>query len=283
MANAPAPFIVGVARSGTTLLRLMIDSHPLIAIPPETHFIPAIDPKADAEAFLSVVLSSSRWADFRVDEEMFRRDVSSLPRFTASAGLRIFYRQYAERFQKTRWGDKTPPYAVHIDKIASLLPEARFIHLIRDGRDSALSFRGLWFGPGSDAEAHARMWRDRIAKTRQLAAQHRLPYLELRFETLVRRPEASLRTVCDFLEVPFHAGMLAYHQKARDRIGELEMLKGSDAPPDVRKEDRMRIFGKTFEPPDETRIGVWRREMCADDQATYQSVAGDLLRELGYQ
>ncbi|MDP3898897.1 MAG: sulfotransferase [Mesorhizobium sp.] len=283
MANEPAPFIVGVGRSGTTLLRLMIDSHPAIAIPPETHFIPAIDPRADSEGFLSVVLSSGRWADFHLDAATFRSEILSLPHFTVSDGLRVFYRQYAERFQKTRWGDKTPPYAVHLGQIASLLPEARFIHVIRDGRDSALSYRGLWFGPGTRTEAHARMWRDRILTTRQIAAQHRLPYLELRFETLVRRPEASLRTVCDFIEVPFHADMLDYHHKARDRIGEVSARSGHPVLPDVSKEDWARIFSKTFEPPDETRIGVWRREMSKDDQETYLSIAGELLQELGYR
>ena len=70
--------------------------------------------------------------------------------FSADAGLRAFYAPYAERFSKKIVGDKTPLYILHMSRIQRCLPEARFIHLIRDGRDVALSYRGLWFGPGNE-------------------------------------------------------------------------------------------------------------------------------------
>jgi hypothetical protein len=147
------PFVVGVGRCGTTLLRLMLDAHPNIAIPPETHFIPALaDPgvnESSCEEFFRIVTSSPRWADFHLDKALFRSALEKLNPFSQSDGLRCFYSMYADRFGKRCWGDKTPSYSLHMTLIQSLMPEARFIHLIRDGRDVALSYRGLWFGPGN--------------------------------------------------------------------------------------------------------------------------------------
>ena len=65
-----------------------------------------------------------------------------------SSGLRAFYRGYAAARGKTRYGDKTPMHATDIDVLSRVLPEARFIHIIRDGRDVAASLRGLPFAPG---------------------------------------------------------------------------------------------------------------------------------------
>lgn len=265
------------------MLRLMIDSHPEIAIPPETHFIPALHPQMDREAFLTALLSSSRWNDFHLDRGGFREAVAAVEQFSVATGLRVFYGLYASRFGKRRWGDKTPAYSANIARIAGLLTEARFIHLIRDGRDSALSYRGLWFGPGSDVEAHAHMWMGRIREARRQAQESNVPYLELRFEDLVRDTEATLKAITAFLDVPFDPAMLSYHERARERIGELEARDADEALSAVTRQQRISIFTKTFEPPDETRIGVWRREMTTSQRSVYLETAGSLLKELGYE
>ena len=104
----PVPFIVGQHRSGTTLLRLMLDAHPDLTIPPETQFIPlaaekcagAADPAA---AFIETLVSHVHWADFHLDADELERRVRELRRFDLSVAVRLFYELYSERIGKPRW------------------------------------------------------------------------------------------------------------------------------------------------------------------------------------
>ena len=141
----PAPFICGVARSGTTLLRLMLDAHPELAIPPETHFLPdliarleALEDPTPADA-LAPIRDQREWEDFGFTESELLNRFAALEPLSATAVARAFFEAYAERHGKRRWGDKTPMYVKRMATIERVLPEARFVHLIRDGRDIALS------------------------------------------------------------------------------------------------------------------------------------------------
>src|SRR5713101_1771820 len=117
--RAPAPFVVGVMRSGTTLLRLMLDAHPELAIPGETWFIPEIakacreslDPRA---TFLTTLTGQQRWPIFQVDERRLAERLAGIDPFDVGAAFRAFYQLYAQRLAKTRWGDKSPSYLKHM-------------------------------------------------------------------------------------------------------------------------------------------------------------------------
>jgi len=146
----PMPIIIGAPRSGTTLLRFMIESHPSIAIPPETGFLPygaglMFVPFAARKLLFKIVTSYPRsapkWQDFCLDKQDFWNELQKIQPFDVSEGFRAFYRMYAQRQRKLRYGDKTPGYCKHIKSVARVLPEAHFIHIIRDGRDVALSLR----------------------------------------------------------------------------------------------------------------------------------------------
>lgn len=157
------PFIVGVARSGTTLLRSMLDRHPMLCILPETHFVPLlIDAFKRAplsrDEFLEKITTFFTWPDFRIDANELGRALSHSSEFNLTTGLREFYGLYAQMHGKTGWGDKTPTYSSHLLAISQTLPEARFVHLIRDGRAIASSRRQLNFGPGPSISAQARDW-----------------------------------------------------------------------------------------------------------------------------
>src|SRR4029434_6926754 len=137
-----APFIVGVPRSGTTLLRIMLDAHPQLAIPPETGFLSRLvrlpwlwAAGLGRRRLLTIITRAESWPDFHLDAHALAEALDAVKPFTLADGLRAFYRLYAARFNKSLWGDKTPLYGRHAYSIARLLPEARFIHLIRDGRD----------------------------------------------------------------------------------------------------------------------------------------------------
>ena len=287
LAPPPMPIVVGVPRSGTTLLRLMLDAHPLVAVPPETYFLLSVAMARRAgevetlEQLFRLVTSTPVWDDFKVSREAYYERLRALEPFTISDGLRAFYRLYAERFDKPRWGDKTPRYARMMLSIERLLPEARFVHVIRDGRDVALSLRTTWFAPGQDVASLAQFWRQRIENTRKLAAScsH---YLEIRYEDLVHTTRDVLTTICRFTDLPFDERMEAYHRSAKDRLDDLAAHRNPDGSVKVSRESRLLIHQLSTQPPTGTRIGRWRHELSLEEQGEFERVAGELLRELGY-
>jgi hypothetical protein len=146
------------------------------------------------------------WGDFGLPAERLLASARALAPVSWTEGARLFYRLYAERHGKPRWGDKTPVDGQHLPEIEALLPEAAFIHLIRDGRDVALSLRRTWFAPGRDVATLARHWADQVAATRADGRGCRR-YVEVRFEDLVTDPRRTLSRLCRFLELPFAGGI----------------------------------------------------------------------------
>jgi Sulfotransferase family len=281
------PIIVGVGRSGTTLLRLMLDAHPALAIPPETGFLePATRLSSAAEdareAFFRTVTGVPHWVDSQVPAAAFHEALRRLPAFTVAEGLRCFYRLYAARYGKPRWGDKTPPYGQCMDRIGRCLPEAHFIHIVRDGRDVALSLRQVWFAPGHDIELLARYWRDCVETTHRLARRC-AHYLELRLDDLVADPPGELRRICEFLRLDFDPAMERYHLHARQRLGEITDRHDAEGRLIVTKAQRLAQHARTSQPPDPGRLGRWKSELPPDERARFEAVAGPLLRRLGYE
>ena len=286
--HQPMPIIVGAPRSGTTLLRLMLDAHPDLAIPPETGFLrefASLDACASKDAFLSFLVSNPHdapvWPDFGLDIDDMRRELLQLEPFYSEGGLRAFYRLYAARYGKSRWGDKTPGHVFAMREIEARLPEAHYIHIIRDGRDVAQSWRKTWFSPGQDIATLARHWQ-RWVEAGRLGTSSCRNAIELRFESLVADPAAQLRRICDFLELRFEPAMLHYFKNAPSRLSEHGARQRADGSILVSREQRMAQQKSTLEPPMISRIGAWRRELTQTEQQIFEDVAGTLLRELGY-
>ena len=167
-------------------------------------------------------------------------------------------------------------------RIQSVLPEARFIHLIRDGRDVAVSILGMAWGP-DNAEWAARRWKKRVQRARSQSPRlHH--YMEVRFEDLIMETEPTLRRICEYLDLPFDESMLDYHQRAAGRLQEKarDLDRGPDRPIQP-AEQRLESHAMTREPPDPERVGRWHDRLSLEDQQTFEQVAGDLLTELGYE
>jgi hypothetical protein len=291
--DAPAPFVVGVGRSGTTLLRLMLDAHPAVAIPPETHFLPAmIDSFSRLRVTPERVLAAIEGArqsglpESGVDPEALLERLRAISPLNAPDSIRAFYRLYAEGAGKERWGDKTPRYVTALAKIGRAVPEARFVHMIRDGRDVALSTnRRLVELRGSrpvPAERMAKRWRHRILSARRVA-QVADRYFEIRYEDLVLDTEPALRRVCEFAEIDFDPVMLSYHERAGERLQEMNRERERGARRTLTGEERMRAHEMTTRPPQAERVEVWRTEMDPDYRREFEEFAGDLLAELSYE
>ena len=205
MTDSPI-FIVGCPRSGTGLLRDLLRSHPHITFPSESHFIPKLfkaygDPRDEREArrLANTILKMSwvRVWGLSLDPSFFAgcRSYSEI--------LSRLYEEWMRREGKIRWGDKTPQYVTEMPTLLEIYPSCKIIHIYRDGRDVALSWLRLGFGPENIFTA-ARRWKYFVNMGRRAGAT--LPpetYLEISYETLLSHPEATMRRTCAFLNEPF--------------------------------------------------------------------------------
>lgn len=270
--SGPPVIVLGVRRSGTTLLRVMLDRNPAVAIPDESYFVPQLARRHRGTVDPDAFLDDLRRIPTLVEWELSPDHVAPLltAGMTTGEAVAAVFEAYAAERGKPRWGDKTPLYMQHLPLLERLFPTARFVHLVRDGRDAALSFLSVpggimteGWGHPRDAAGFAAQWatevRDAQALGRRVGPDR---YLELRYEALVAAPPGSLRDVCRFADLPYDDAMLGY-------VGETEA---------ARKEHQQRLN----EPP---RVGVrdWRTEMGATERTAFEAVAGDLLEALGYE
>jgi hypothetical protein len=291
--TAPAPFVVGVGRSGTTLLRMMLDAHPQLAIPPETHFLNPMIQASGRIRFTPRTASRAvvhdqrrRWKDFGLSEDDLRERFEAIDRFNTADAIRAFYLLYANKHGKPRWGDKTPDYIRKMKKLQKTLPEARFIHVIRDGRDAGLSQNSRIAKRGKDPvppREMARRWRKRIVKSR-IDAEEVEHYLEVRYEDIVADTEAVLRRVCEHVELDYDPVMLRYYERAEERLQEMAgALPAKKGRPEREAGERIAAHALTTKPPDPGRLQVWKQEMTEDENAEFEEAAGYLLDDLGYE
>jgi len=288
--HEPIAIIVGAPRSGTTLLRFMLDANPGLAIPPETGFLALTEDRSrmatvTRDEFLQAITrfppACPNWEDFEIPEELFRAALAEIEPFSAAEGFRAFYRLYARRMGKPRWGDKTPLHSFYLEPIERLLPEAHFIHIVRDGRDVCLSWRQQWFRPSEDMRELSFQWMSHVLAARRQGARCSA-YLEIRYEDLVQNTECSLRSICDFLALDFGPGMLQYHERVPERLREHHARRWVDGSRTVTQDERWRQQRLTSFPPDETRVSAWRTTMSFEERREFREVAGATLVSLGY-
>jgi hypothetical protein len=273
--SAPPVFVVGCPRSGTTLLRLMLDAHPDLAIPPESHFIPLVArvrrryerPEGfDAERMARDVFRGIRFRDWGLAEEAVLAEIRATRPSDLAGAAEAFFVAYARSRGKIRWGDKTPGYSLEMPLIASLYPSARFVHLVRDGRDVALSLMEVPRHPRSLAEA-AEAWAHRIRVARRDAPSLGDRYLEVRYEDLVDDPETTVKLVAVHCDLPFAKAMLDHHR---------------DDPADRVPGRNWGHHANLARPPTKG-LRDWRRTMAEADQRLVEAIAGAELSALGYE
>jgi hypothetical protein len=197
--------------------------------------------------------------------------------------MRAFFELYAEREGKPRWGDKTPNYVKRMKQIERWIPEARFIHMVRDGRDAALSrFKRLLKEP-PPMDVVAERWVKKIEGARADGAEvgH---YIEVQYEELVRNTEHELQRVSEFLELPWDPSILRYYERAEERLAEMVRdLPGEEGKPMRPADHRKEAHVLTSKPPDPSRLARWKEDMDPAQNEQFEAVAGDLLTELGYE
>ncbi len=269
-------FVVGCGRSGSTMLRLMLDAHPELAVPGESHFIPPLwrrrgrferDGRLDAGALAAAVARTPHFGHWKIPPERYLESVRALERPTFANVIERAFLANAEHHGKRRWADKTPIYVRHVGLLSRLWPEARFVHLIRDGREVALSYLSVPWGPRSVLEAAWKWRRDVGAGRASGAVLGPGRYHEVRYEDLVAGPRATLERLCAFVELAFDPRMLEHARDVdRDRLAPASGLP---------------YHARAATPPQEGARD-WRTEMAEGDVEAFEALAGGLLADLGY-
>jgi hypothetical protein len=265
-------FIVGSPRSGTTLLRFIISSHPRIFVPAETGFIPHLGYERDSEMSLTEVQRvlarigkvNGEWSGLVKDVNAFYQ---TLPEPQLAHVLYALYHERMGGSGAGRWGDKTPSYVLHLPMLSSIFPTAQFIHVIRDGRDATLSAHKKWGAQRwyMDQYYLMRNWVLHVEQGRTAGRRLRTSrYLEVRYEALVAEPEPVLGEICAFLGEDLHPAMLDHTALARRQIrpgGHIEVRQ----------------------PISTGSVGRWKTEMSEFYRKVADQVAGPTLSSLGYE
>lgn len=267
-------FIVGVDRSGTTLLALMLGMHSMVWIPYESHFHVTLyerhndDPRLGEGAFNTRIVDEIRAQKYVREWGVDIPDDIDVGACTTLACIfETFHAACAAAQGKRLWGDKTPRYIVHLDVINALFPTARFVHIVRDGRDVARSLVNMWWGPKDFASA-LEYWARRVELGSKMLGM--LPgerRMLIRFEDLVRAPREELQRVTAFLDIPFEERMLEYHAEAAERVGER-----------IR-----RHHANLTQAPRPELTYKWKQALSPADQALAWQLAGTMLAKFGYE
>lgn len=257
------------------MLRLMLNAHPRIAIPFESDFIPKFYDRLDEYGNLDDPGNVARLLDDVAEQSFVRRGglirdkQAILARHPASyaALVSAIYGVYAESEGKHRWGDKDPDHTVRMDLLWNLFPGCRIIHIVRDGRAVATSLRKLDWGSRNLLKlASDWSWRVMLAHKMGMMIGARF-YAEVRYEKLIREPEATLREICGFLGEPFDLKMLGYPVTAKGAI----------------PVDSMKYHRNSVQPPDASKADSWRTQMPPSDRTLFDEVAGSTLEAFGYE
>jgi protein-tyrosine sulfotransferase len=276
----PPFFIIGAARSGNTLLRALLLGHSRVSIPPESYVLGGLALEWDRvcyqdwDTLVRFVLDAF---DQQHDFETWETDLSPLAarlggvdesRRSLAMIIDAVYRHYAgEKFPGAdMWGDKTPLNTERVFLIDRVFPGARYIHMLRDGRDAVSSAvkAGLY---GGSVEAACRQWLLRVQMAREFGRT--IPanrFMELRYEDLVSDPRASVEAACNFMDLGFQEEMMA-HEGAFQKMGDAT-AHGHHA--------------KVGEPVTTGSIGKWKERLTGEQADFVERAIGEELARIGY-
>ncbi|MEM1414741.1 MAG: sulfotransferase [Myxococcota bacterium] len=265
-----APFlIVGFPRSGTTLLQVMLDRHSELCLPPETylfHCLPRLWKHGRTRVrahYVDRVLGFDFMPRLGLDAGDVRDRAEAFPAGWPGA-MRASLESYAAARGKRRVGEKTATHLVELPHVLAAFPQATILWLVRDGRDVAVALRGRK-AFHDDLARHALNWARAIRMGLELERRYAASVHRVRFEDLIRAPEATLTRVDDALGVGFEPA-------------QLELSRGTDAVPAKERDLKSAALG----PLDPSKIGTHRTLASPAEQATMEAIMGPELAALGY-
>ncbi len=270
--NAKFPvFIVGAQRSGTTLLRLLLNSHSMIAIPEEARFLmPLLEQDKllhgfqgeDLHNLVNYLRTSQEFQLWNYDNSTFLKELEQLKQISLVDFIGKLYSSYALSESKQYWADKSLFFR-RIDILANMFPQGSFINIVRDGRDVFDSWRKMDTDKDC-APAAALDWRLKLSLIER--AFSRLPTnrtLTIRFEDLLIDPESVAKLICTFLGLKYEESMLSFHENSNRYVGE----------------HHSKLI---FKPIDSSNQFKWRNNLTHLEKIAFDLVAGKQLDQYNY-
>lgn len=257
----PIVLIGGCGRSGTTLLREMLNRHSSLFCGPETSMF--------GLPFWPNNISKM----WNIDETALISSAQHSPNLVDFA--ESFYIEQSSKAGKSRAADKTPNNIRVIGKLLTWFPEGRFIHIIRDGRDVACSLRNHPKEKIENGKIVPSLINRPITECAQrwlndtscgIAYREHPRYHEIRYEDLVSDPEAVLRELCDFLKEEYQPCMVDPSASKEDNMDVGRLVNNQNS--------KEKISNRS--------LGRWRTDLSADEKQEFDNVAGELLISLGY-
>jgi hypothetical protein len=271
----PFPIVVGCGRSGTTLVRAMLNAHPAFAVPDESYFPAWLGreraryerPEGFAtDRFIGDLLAHESFGRWGLDADTVRAELQAAAPATFADGVRAYFACYAAAHGKPRYADKTPIFVLHIPLLAALFPEAVFVHMVRDGRDCVASRVETAWGT-SEFSFETLEWKRHIERGRTDGAQlGSARYREFHYEDVVADPEHFARDLCRFAGADFEPEMLRYHESSAPLVDAM-----------VHPDEHRNLL----RPP--TRTRDWRKELEPEQIALFDALAGPTLAAFGYE
>lgn len=281
MTATDAPiFILGANRSGTTLLRLILNAHSRIAIPDEVGYFEKIHQRLTS-SWRPPDLSTGYYAQFvdRVIDRDFEHlsglDHEALKARIVATTPRDYRQPYmmalaawARAQGKARWGEKTPANLFYVDVLIDMFPTAQFIYLARDPRDGVRSMQETEIFP-DDVVFNALSRRKHAREALRLLPRHVPPdqWTTVRYEDLVTDPESVTRSLCAFLGETYEPSMLAYHRDAERYLND----------------EAARTYNATATRPITTaRLGMWKEKLDHAAVATVELICRPEMKWFDY-
>ena len=270
----PPFFILSAGRSGSTLLNRMLNEHPQLGLPSEQYFMgPAIF-KYHFYNFmlwrdLMQVIVGELWDTRKHTWDLeVGRTIQSIMAWTGQERSldRVMDHLFREVVSKDIWGDSTPLNVVYYKELYQLFPQARYIFLMRDGRDVVASYKAggeQAFGALASVKAASERWV--LAMDALHGLKRRTSVLEIRYEELVSNPQLNLDRICSHLGVPALKGWESYTQ----HVPETAFYQPSH-------------HHAIREMPFDESIGKWRQVLTEEEQAYSEQVMRRHLERYGY-
>ena len=281
MSDSPI-FIVGANRSGTTLLRLMLNAHSRIAVPDEMRFF-RFTPAAGISIFdwAQPDVSDAKWDEFvngfldvnaghlaELDGDAIREELMALDPRELRTPFTLVMETWAKHFGKMRWGEKTPGTLYYCDVAIEMFPSAKFIYIARDPRGGVTSMQKTSFY--TDNVILNSFIRNKSHSIGRKVLLEHVPVdqrIDVRYEDLVTQSESQLKSICEFLGEEYESEMLAFFENSKRFM----IDKASD---DFNRAAKM--------PVDRTKAESWKNELSPYDAAIVEKICSAEMEEFGY-
>jgi len=277
-------FVGGCPRSGTTLLRTMLNAHPVLALPRETHFVLESYRRRAMFGDLRDEDNRTQLARWIVTRKRTQFDRLELSRDRAIAALSTApptvgsvigtaLKLFAERFDKPRWGDKRPRYVQELPALLDMFPDAQFVAIVRDPRAVLASMKKLgWLDSWYDGTVAGGVdrWLHAVRAGRQGLRRYRDDQLlEIRYEDLVDDPAGVLSHMCTFLGLS-HDGLDA-------------MLQFHRGDTDIPTPQRSKYHPKLMQPVTDASLQSWNSVLTLEEVAFIEQTTSREMAHYGYE